>query len=214
MVKYLLLVWIKIVVLSSNDLWDEAGGRGTADCGRGQRVLRKRQECIVKLVFFKKHLAIYNPTDLGYTSTDRNSSTCNIIYDKQTQLNQERKGISTFLRQNWPRCKEYSYQVSGILPLWRVAGVEAVPGCALWAGTGWLSWVKILWRSRSKPTRYLEVGWNTTLHNLLPNCCRIIYSVSYHKWPTVIWMQNQYIHFLCLHWCCLDLNLPRLSAAN
>ncbi len=32
--------------------------------------------------------------------------------------------------------KEYSYQVSGVLCLWRVAGVEAVPGCALWTGAG------------------------------------------------------------------------------
>lgn len=32
--------------------------------------------------------------------------------------------------------KEYNYQVSGVLCLRRVAGIEAVPGCALWAGAG------------------------------------------------------------------------------
>lgn len=36
---YLLLVWIKIIILSSNDLWDDAGDGGTAEGGRGKRVL-------------------------------------------------------------------------------------------------------------------------------------------------------------------------------
>lgn len=36
---YLLLVWIKIIILSSNDLWDDAGDGRTADCGRGKRIL-------------------------------------------------------------------------------------------------------------------------------------------------------------------------------
>lgn len=59
MMKYLLLVRIKIVILSSNDVRDEAGGRGTADCGRGQRVLKKRQLNMVKLVFFVKIFPIW-----------------------------------------------------------------------------------------------------------------------------------------------------------
>lgn len=40
---YLLLVWIKVVVLSSNDLWDDARRWRTADCGWGHRVLRRRR---------------------------------------------------------------------------------------------------------------------------------------------------------------------------
>lgn len=44
---YLLLVWIKIIIFSSNDLWDDAGDGGTADCGRGKRVLgvEKKVSC-------------------------------------------------------------------------------------------------------------------------------------------------------------------------
>lgn len=42
-IRYLLLVRVKVVVLGSDDLWDEArggGGGGAADGCRGQRVLR------------------------------------------------------------------------------------------------------------------------------------------------------------------------------
>lgn len=37
--NYLLLVWIKIIIFSSNDLGDDAGDGGTADCGWRKRIL-------------------------------------------------------------------------------------------------------------------------------------------------------------------------------
>lgn len=37
--NYLLLVWIKIIIFSSNDLGDDAGDGRTADCGWGKRIL-------------------------------------------------------------------------------------------------------------------------------------------------------------------------------
>lgn len=80
-------------------------------------------------------------------------------------LHQERDWISTFLEQNLHMAIKGSYQVSGVLCLWRVAGVEAVPGCALWAGAGWLSWAQALWKSRPKSAWYLKVGRNKTLHS-------------------------------------------------
>lgn len=119
--SHLLLIWIKIIVLSSNDLWDEAGRRGTANCGRGQGVLGKRKKKKVVLglanVSWKKYLILtFHPQNLHY------------------------------------QCP-YSHQVCGIVCLWRVAGVYAVPGSALWAGA------RAVWRSKPESPRDLENGW-------------------------------------------------------
>lgn len=48
--NYLFLVWIKIIIFSSNDLGDDAGDGGTADCGWGKRVLggKYRQWAAIK----------------------------------------------------------------------------------------------------------------------------------------------------------------------
>lgn len=59
---YLLLVWIKIIILSSNDLWDDAGDGGTAHCGRGKRVLGvektvSRYETLFTLAHFWKEMS-------------------------------------------------------------------------------------------------------------------------------------------------------------
>lgn len=40
--NYLLLVRFKIIILGSNDLGDDAGDGGAADCGQGKRVLGGR----------------------------------------------------------------------------------------------------------------------------------------------------------------------------
>lgn len=109
---YLLLVWIKIIILSSNDLWDDAGDGGTAHCGRGKRVL----------------------------GVEDSKPLWNALY------------ISTLLKRNVG-----SYQVGGVFCIWRVAGVEAVSGCALWAGEGWLFLIEALWRSADESTRHLKM---------------------------------------------------------
>lgn len=51
---------------------------------------------------------------------------------------------------------ERSYQVSGVLCLWRVAGINAVSRCAFGAWAGGLSLAQVLWRSWPKSTRYLR----------------------------------------------------------
>lgn len=52
-------------------------------------------------------------------------------------------GIGVFQKRNFTgkgknvhMDKDCNYQVSGVLCLWGVAGVEAVSGCDLWAGAG------------------------------------------------------------------------------
>lgn len=49
-----------------------------------------------------------------------------------------------------------SYQVSGVLCLWRVAGINAVSRCAFGAWAGGLSLAQVLWRSWPKSTWYLR----------------------------------------------------------
>lgn len=62
----------------------------------------------------------------------------------------------SFLEQNLHTIKEVYYQVSDVLCLWRVAGVEAVPGCAFRARAGGISWARALWRPRAEPTGKLR----------------------------------------------------------
>lgn len=63
-------------------------------------------------------------------------------------VNKRRMWIQVFLY--------HAYQVSSVLCLWGVAGVEAVPGSALWAGAGRLSREQAVWRAGPDSTRELR----------------------------------------------------------